>query len=383
MRLYVFILPLFFSSFYYSQKTIYTSIQSNKTNFQTKDFYFDHVIDNRINKENIGFIYKSSLTYKHPANFHKTLPQEFLNFFRATYPNQKSLHRVLLKVNVFEISHLLSENKIDTGRVKANFDFYLLENDSAFFLYNFTNVINDYSDRITYSHPNRMKRILIQSASPLDTAVLKQGSFAFNLGKVADSIRVGSPSLNKRDLMFKDSIAREKQLPSEYFVLLGVSSNFSLQHVLEFVNGDILFRLKKHPSWLVGPGVEILFYQRFFNSELPINVSYSLKNINISMRALHQIHKDLFFNLQALTVLGKEYYTIDSQKYTKTNNTYKAISSNKDSETIYGFEMCGGVYLIPANKQNFFAGLDVFYRYTSSSRLGAGAGIKINIGFKF
>ena len=50
-------------------------------------------------------------------------------------------------------------------------DYVLLRNDSAFFIYNYTNELIDVSENITYSHPNRMKRSLLLALQSLDSAL--------------------------------------------------------------------------------------------------------------------------------------------------------------------------------------------------------------------
>ena len=368
----------------FAQSKIYTNIQANKKKYPTKDFYVEHVIDRRLNKENIGYIYKSSLTYKHPADFKKTLPEEFLSFYRSTYPNQTSLNRILVAVNQFEIKHTVTGKLLDTGTVMANFDFYMLRNDSAFFLYNFTSEINDVSDRITYSHPNRMKRIVLMSVAKLDSALLHTApQFALNLGLLADSARTSSSSITKKELIKRDSIEKANDYPSDYFLLLGTHVNFSTDNIFAHFNADILFRFDKHPTWLLGASIEYQYYGLYLNPKLPYDIEYRFKNINIGCRVLKQLHRDVFLNIQTLGVFGKEMFQVNSINYALTNKGYVQIDSAVDAPTVYGVETSIGVYLLPARRQNFYTGLDLFFRVTTSKVIEDNGGIKINLGFKF
>lgn len=376
------LLILLFPFSAFSQKKVYTSIQENKKKYPGKNFSFEKVVDNRINKENIGFVYKSSLTYEHPADFKKPLQDEFLHFLSNTFPTKTSENKLLLSVKRFEIGHIVTGKRLDTGFVFLDVDFYCLKNDSAAFLYTYTSRLAEASENTALSHGNRIKRALLLSLSRIDSTLLKRSSSFYIKTSDLENLVQTSSSITHSQLKRKDSLDKFSPFPTSFYVLSGIQAEFCPSSLLTGVNIDVLFRLKKNKDFMLGFNTYFFVFGLLDTDNLPVNAEYNLLHFKTGLRLLKHLKHNLFFNMNPQLILGQEYYTYDLS-YNPYGQPYTTSYYYTISDFLYGFEFDFGLYRIPLRKRGFFFGSDFFVRGTSSNMVETSFGIKLNLGFKF
>lgn len=383
LRKYSTLLLIFILSFSaFSQKKVYTSIQENKKKYPGKNFSFEKVVDNRINKENIGFVYKSSLTYEHPADFKKPLQDEFLNFLTSTFPTKTSENKLLVSVKRIEIGHIVTGRKLDTGFVFLDVDFYRIKNDSAAFLYNYTARLAEASENTAFSHANRIKRAILLSLSGIENALQKRSASFYIKINDLEAVVQTSTGITNRELQLKDSLEKFSPFPNSFYVFTGIQGDLSPSSLLTGVNIDVLFRLKKNKDLMLGFNTYFFVYGLFDADNIPKNAEYNVLQLKTGLRLLKHLKHNLFFNMNPQLILGQEYYTYEIS-YNPYVLPYTSSYYYTISDFLYGFEVDFGLYRIPLRKRGFYFGSDFFVRGTTSNVVETSFGIKLNLGFKF
>jgi hypothetical protein len=69
-----------------------------------RKFYIDSIVDNRIEKSNIGIVQKGLFNTKYPAQLKNGLSKSLLEYFNYSLTKESELIPVTIKVNKFEIS---------------------------------------------------------------------------------------------------------------------------------------------------------------------------------------------------------------------------------------------------------------------------------------
>ncbi len=342
------------------------------------------VVDARKNKSNLGSIYKAGLSVLHPADFKQPLSEELFYFFKDHFFCLKTNNKFMLVVNNFEIGHIITNKKQDTGFVRLNFDFYSLKNDSAFFLYNYNRNFKEASEKVPTTHPERMKRAVLLSLSGLDSYfsiklndTLVQKNKRIYTASHSDSLKHSNYGLSLRSFKRNDSLKEVYNLPSYYIFFVGVSGNASYTSLKVDVSANLLFQLKKHPKYLMGMQANFFVYGIFSEKIVPANSTYSLFNYDIGLRLLKQMKGSLFFNVSPQAMFGKETvsYTVLPAKFIGTGTT--------QTYDFRGLQLDLGLYNMPPKLQGLYFGGDVFFRFTSSQVIESNGGLKFNIGIKF
>ncbi len=385
IKLFIFLI-LLNTTILFSQKKLYTHIASNKKNYCAKSYQLARVIDNRTTKNTIGKTYTSSRTVQHEVDFKSAVSNELFLFYNTNFHN--ALHpcnQFLVIVNQFEIGHVLSNQREDTGYVFLNFDFYNLKNDSAFFLYNYAKKFNELSESVLLTHPKRINQALLNAFAHLDfyfptkltdtVTHYKKGNYNKTL---SDSILNMQYGLTIQNFLKQDSASNYKSsVPSFYFFFVGAIANASRTYITTHINANLVFQIKKAPKYLVGIQANYFVYGIMSKQIIPVNSSYQLFNYDIGVRILRQLKNKLFLNVNPQLLTGNE-----NIRYTILPSNYSGTSA---TETIdfKGFQMDIGVYYFRPQQQGIYFGGDIFYRETSSNIITKGIGLKFNFGVKF
>ena len=351
----------------FSQSRVYTSIQQNEKTYPKKDFNFQKVIDSRKNRENIGLIYKADLRTKYQAEFRKQLPDEFGKFLRKTYPNAQASKHLIMVVHEFTIDHEITDEKKDVGYARGDFEFFLLENDSCYFVHRFTKTISDEARDITVTHPNRMKRLVLLSVNSVDSSLTTLDYKKYK--------PISWDSLNKKTLPEKENLVqkiKDNTAHDKVFVQLGLYYSFSSQVMLLGPTASFTFRLKNNPQFLVGINGAIKLYGGVSSEFASNNLSHTIFNCDLGIKLLTRLSDQLYLNINPMVVLGNT-----SENKTSTTATPAA------EENLLGLELDFGVYIIPPKVSGLYTGLSGFFRGTNNSVYDSGLGIKLDLGIKF
>lgn len=388
----------------FSQITVITSIQKNNKSYPDKNLFFARVLDSRKNTASIGTIYKSDRATKYLATFKKSLPQEFLVFLKDVYPNEKAQHKILIRVNVFQIDHILS--KKDSGVAKLDVDFYEYRNDSVSFISNYSEQLTETAEDVSLSHSNRIKRILLHATSDMEKHLSTKSQTPFkplsqnnsrstiqttingsSLPSAPSHTLVRQTDASQIRLSAADSIAVINHYPSFFFFLIGGQTNICPGTLINGANLSFLFHLSKTSRFMLGPNLNytsVIFLNKNF---LPYNSTYQIRSYDFGLRMLRQIKKIAFFNCNTHVMIGKETLSvpIPMYRYNHQTGTSTQISSGiRTTETnFFGFQMDLGAYFMPPRHSGLYCGIDLTIRTTSSSIFDDEAGIKFNAGLKF
>lgn len=399
-----FVLVLLLSSFLcFSQMRVSVSIQKNNKTYPDKNYFFTKIIDFRTNTASIGKVYKSDRVNEYQAVFKKNLAQEFFVFLKDVYPNEKAQHKILIRVNEFQIGHLLA--KKDSGLAKLDVDFYEFRNDSVSFISNYSERMSETAEDVSLSHPNRIKRILLHATSDLEKHLntttqapftpLSQMNSAIRYATVTDSSQRYNPAsaivpeadYSQERMSKEDSLSNVNQYPNFFFFLVGGQTNICPSTLITGANLSFLFHLSKTSRFLLGPNVNysaIIFLDK---NVIPDNSSYQIRSYDFGLRLLRQIKKIAFFNCNTHFMIGKETLSVSTPMFSynpqsgAVTQTSSGISTTESN--FYGFQMDLGAYLMSPRRAGFYCGIDLTIRTTNSGVFDDEAGIKFNAGLKF
>lgn len=350
----------------FSQSKVYTFIQENSGVYEKSEFYISKVIDARDNKESIGSIYSADKRKKYPADFNQTLSNAFQEFFKNTFPAAKHKARIVLLVSYFNIDHRLGETAKDIGIAEMKAEYFLNRNDTCFLLARSEKRIEELSEDVQLSHPNRIKRLLLLSTAEMIDSLKK-----FNHQPSDRRTFYSIDELKKRSLS-KDVQARrlrqgENTLPEFYLFKAGTYYAFS-QTILQFgLTTDLTLQIKKAPKYLIGINANVmLFATPTDNITIPTSASNEVLNYDLGIKLLKQVKNNFFLNFNPQVNLG-----------------YVQETTNGDRKNILGFELDAGVYLIPPAEEGVYSGLNLFYRSTNTELLGTSFGLKLDLGYRF
>jgi len=349
-----------------SQSKVYTFIQENSSVYNKSDFYIQKVIDARENKETIGSIYSVDKRKKYPADFNQTLSNAFLEFFNATFPAGKQKHKIILVVSFFNIDHSLGETAKEKGSAELNADYFLNRNDTCFYLGSSTKRIEEESDEVQLSHPNRIKRLLLLTTAEMTDSLKGFGTKSPEQRKAYTLDELKKRSLSK-DVQNNRARQGDNTIPDYYMFKAGTYYGFS-KSILQFgLTADIVLQFKKAPQYLLGFNANImLFSTPSDNITIPSFASSAVFNYDLGLKLLKQVKNTFFINFNPQLNLG-----------------YVQDVASGNQKNILGLEMDAGVYLIPPVDEGVYTGLNLFYRNTNTELLGESFGLKLDLGFRF
>lgn len=349
-----------------SQSKVYTFIQENSHVYEKSEFYIQKVIDARDNKFSIGSIYSSDKRKKYPADFNQTLSNTFYDFFKTTFPSGKHKSKIVLLVIQFNIDHQLGETAKDIGIAEIKAEFYLNRNDTCFYLNTSEQRIEEQSEDVLLSHPNRIKRLLL-----LCTAQMIDSLKTFNRVPSNKRVKLSIDELKKRSMSAEVQNRRKKQgentLPGFYLFKVGTYYSFS-QPVLQFgFTTDLVLQIKKAPQYLIGINANMMLYGSTpDNLTNPLTTGFDIMNYDLGIKLLKQVRNNFFINLNPQVNLG-----------------YIQEQTSGSRKNILGLEVDAGVYLIPPDIEGVYTGLNLFYRGTNTEFLGTSFGLKLDLGYRF
>jgi hypothetical protein len=152
-------------------------------------------------------------------------------------------------------------------------------------------------------------------------------------------------------------------------------------HLMSGANINLLFQLKKHPRFLIGPTGSFFIIGLYSGKFIPPDIKYRILNYDVGLRLIHQLKGNVFFNLNMQALLGKEQYTYEYNPYSSYSLGNKSTTTK--TENIFGFQLETGLYFMPVKKQGLYFGMDLFIRECSSTIFDSNAGFKLNLGIKF
>lgn len=350
----------------FPQSKVYTFIQENTVVYEKSEFYIQKVIDARDDKTSIGSIYSADKRKKYPADFNQTLSNSFLEFFKNTFPAAKHKARIILLVSYFNIDHRLGETAKDIGSAEIKAEYFLNRNDTCFFLANSHKRIEETSEDVQLSHPNRIKRLLLLSLTEMIDSLK-----SFNRQPSEKRSFYSLDDLKKRSLSKEVQARRLRQgentFPEFYFFQAGTYYAFS-QTILQFgLTTNLVLQIKKAPQYLIGLNANImLFATPTDNITIPTSASSEVLNYDLGIKLLKQVKNNFFLNFNPQVNLG-----------------YVHETNNGDRKNILGIELDAGVYLIPPAEEGVYTGLNLFYRSTNTELLGTSFGLKLDLGYRF
>lgn len=107
----------------YGQSNYEISLIHEKIDLPSRKFYIDSVVDNRIDKKNIGIVQKGLFNTKYPAQLKNGLSNSLQEYLNYLLPKEEDQIPVTIKVNKFEISEL-TRVADEFGFADISFEFY-------------------------------------------------------------------------------------------------------------------------------------------------------------------------------------------------------------------------------------------------------------------
>lgn len=376
----------------FSQSKVYTDIQKNKNVYPGKDYTFDKVIDARVNKDNIGIVYKSDMSQEFLADLRDPVDVAFMEFLNTTFPNGLSTVKITMVINNLEIGHKLSGRTKDSGYVKVNFDFYKAVGESSVLIHHYQNMLVDVNDNIALTHSNRLKRITLLAVSKLDSIIASGATYIETIQpdtKVLpkDSIKKLPGGYSKEKLEEAEKIYNSDDYPRNLIVMLGGQAVFCTENQMFGANANLLFRFKNSPRSLLGFNVNYSIIKFQDRVGVPDNVAYSLKTADFGLRFLRQVKNVVFFSFNPHLMIGKETFVTYNNPVAYINNngsvSLSGISTTTKEKAFYGSQFDTGIYLLAPKKAGAYMGIDFVLRFTSSYVFETDMGLKFNLGIAF
>lgn len=385
MRHFLFIfLFIFTAAELLSQNCHKIKIEKNKKNFPNKNFYFDEVIDARTDSSSIGQVYTGQLNFKNCADLKPKVKFAIKIFLQRTFPNTNA-PKYLVKINELFIDELVIKNKNDKAKALINLEFYRQDKNALVFITNSIHQIEEEFPDVTYSHGNRIKRLLLICVADLESR-LKTDSTSFTLTTTRSEL------LNKKFVSNDSANVFVKPVLTERY-----KTNISIFGYQGFVTlgaGVKLnpyFFLKKIPKFAVGPSIYWAYFA--FNKDFNppsnvVSVKYFLGNVGVGF--FYRLNK--FFGVTAdLSILaGSESIT---STYTDVafvgtdpiygNVYYVSQKLRTNNQAVFGFQAEQGFLFMGKNKTGLNIGLSIFERALSGTLYDSDAGVKINLGLNF
>jgi hypothetical protein len=375
----------------YPQQKLYTDIQKNKKVYPGKPYSIEKVIDARLNKDNIGVVYKTSLDHSYFADLREPLDVALMRFLKTTFPDGSPLVKLTLVINSFEIGHKLSGRIKDTGFVKVNFDFYKEVGDHETLIYNYTGSVVDVNDNIALSHSNRIKRAILLSLSDLDSVIINGTTLTRvikndNVILKADSTKINFSGVTKEGIENIEADIARNDYPRRIIFMVGGDVTFSQYSLMYGGNFNVLFRFKNHPRSLLGFNLNYSQIKFTDAPSIPNNTSYNLKTSDFGLRYMRQIKNALFYSFNPHLMVGKETYDTYGTNAVNISNAgiNTTVYNSTTVETIFvGGQFDNGIYFLFPKKAGAYFGTDLVIRLTNSSVFDTDVGIKFNLGLAF
>lgn len=384
---YIFIFFFLITLRFVSQTKVYTSISHKVKPEPAKELTFEKVIDARTTKNSIGIVHTINDRSDYLADFSKPLSQELYNFFTVAYPNQYSANKIITVVNYFEIGHIITGSKTDTGFVTADIDFYIRRNDSSFKILHFNSKLTEAKELVAVTHSERMKALLVKAAAQLDSTLIMGKSLTQltpnNSPLLSDSLRNLSSNYPFVTQKNGEYIVPESPMtPRETIVAIGGHALFSSSVNMFGGNLNVLFRIKNHVKLLVGFNINYSIIKFKDQTIIPSNTEYQIKTSDFGLKLLWQIKGPVFYSLNPHMMIGKE--TISSLKVSGSSYTGYTVSKTSTTENLFlGLQIDNGVLFIHPKIPGAFFGADFNLRFTNSSVFDSDFGVKFSAGFAF
>ncbi len=367
----------------YSQNCYSIKIQKNKE-IKNSDFYFTTVIDARPDTSFvIGQVYLGTLNLPHCAAFKKNISTTVLNFLQSTYTNKKA-PAYLVKINTLYINEFIHKNQEDTGFVNIDLDFYKYESSgNLLFITHVSKTITDKLADATYSHDNRLKRVLLSAVNefaispkenPTNTKPVSAIEILNKIPGKGDSVRLNSTSI----------------VHEHYKSMLQLHGGLSWYTKTIGARVGALFFLKKHPKIGVGP---VVFWNYFFFSkrfQWPYDVSSVQYNLfNAGLTGFFRTNNYLGITLDASLMFGTErvtrsyLYYFDGWTPASGWQRYYYLESRTTTDFIGGFYLEQGIQFMRKEKRGVNAKISVFESVLDAELYDSDIGLKITLGINF
>ncbi len=366
-----------------SQNCFRVKIQKNDKEYKSTNFYFKTVIDSRADSGNtIGEVYTGHLNIHQCAAFKKNLSVTVRDFLQKTYTNT-SAPAYLVKVNILYIEEILTKNQDDIGKVNAELEFYrYTNNNELIYITKISKSIEDKFPDATYSHDNRLKRILLSSVSEFEK-ILKNDSTSFTT-KISQS-KLEKVQVKKPVSLSKKLIDTNKE--SYKFIMQLQGYGGTTTKGVGFRIGSYFF-LKQKPTIGIGPTISWDYFALNKNVPIPNNVIVNYNIFNAGLISFIRLNKRIGITIDACFLFGKETITrVEIREiYVITPSglrTDYVMHSNSTSEFISGFHAEQGVQLMKKEKKGVNLKLSLYETILSATYYENDIGIKLSCGVNF
>lgn len=368
----------------FSQNCYHVAIQKNDKEYKTSNFYFKTVIDARVDSGKIiGEVYNGHLNILHCASFKKNLKVTVRDFLQKTYTN-KTAPAYLVKVNVLSIEEILTKNQDDIGKANAELEFYRYSNNNdLIFITKISKSIEDKYPDATYSHDNRLKRILLSSVSEFEKT-LGTDSSLFN-------VKISQSELEKIQAKNPDSLSKK--------IITSSKETFKFIMQLHCYGGTTTkgvglrignyFFLKEYPKVAIGPSV----FWDYFTLNKSVKVAYNVAGIkynifDIGLISFIRLNKHIGITIDACGLFGKEIITTADiyEVYYITPSGLRpeyVVDTKTTSEFISGFHAEQGVQFMRKEKKGVNLKLSVYESILTARYYENDIGLKLTLGINF
>lgn len=153
MRIFIFSLLLLLSLPILAQKTHYIKLKTTPLVLPNRNFFIAKVIDNRLNKDNIGMVQKGLVNDKYPADFAKPLADYLAEKVQEMLPFSEGQVSIYLQVNALYITERTTFSA-ETGTASIDVDFINPKDSLSYG--NFTAEVSNKGVEVTGGHDRRI-----------------------------------------------------------------------------------------------------------------------------------------------------------------------------------------------------------------------------------
>lgn len=188
----------------YAQKVHQIELTPTDINLEIDEFYFVQVIDNRANKENIGFVRKGISNRNVLANFEKDFSFHILSTLSQILVPARDKEQLILRIDKLNISETAS-TYVEVAECVLGFD-VLRSSDNGFEILGSYEVVEKAEGlEVTSTHP-----LLICTAISKGITAFKEGRLSnADFVKISENQLVDTISINSEEIgNFADSLPR-------------------------------------------------------------------------------------------------------------------------------------------------------------------------------
>lgn len=379
------ILLVCLSSIVFSQDCFKIGIQKSDKEYKNLPYYFTHVIDGRADSSNtIGEVYLGSINILQCAELKSDLKSSLLTFLQKTYTN-KSAPAYLIKVNELKIQEQIRKGTDDIGKASAQMEFYKFTPDAdLIFITKISKSVQDIYPDVTYSHDNRLKRLIMLSVNEFD-AVLKTDTNLFTLKPSTTDIKQLKHKISDTTNTSKTTITKE----SGKF-LIQAQCHFGLNTKGLGLRIGSYFFLKNSPKFGIGPSIFWNYFTLNKNVVIPSNVVELRYNLwNAGIMTFSRLNQFIGIAIDGWLLMGTEKVTTNTVNYVYFYSPIYGYGVGQNIKTYTTKDIVGGVHFeqgiqfMRGERRGVNAKFSIYETFLSSGYFEKDLGIKLSCGLNF